>query len=124
MKRHLLTASAVLAAAAPASAHHAGGCNTHACDARVGHKRGKAHKRATVRPYLAWLHRVAACESGGRWYIDTGNGFYGGVQFTLSSWRAVGGRGMPHHASKLEQMYRAVLLLRAQGPGAWPVCGR
>lgn len=77
---------------------------------------------AVVRPYRARLLRMAGCESGGRWSIATGNGFYGGLQFTLSSWRAVGGRGYPHHASRLEQMYRAVRLMRVQGWGAWPVC--
>ena len=76
-----------------------------------------------VRPYRAWLERTARCESGGRWYIATGNGFYGGLQFTLSSWRAVGGWGYPHNAGKLEQMYRGVRLLWLQGRGAWPVCG-
>lgn len=84
----------------------------------------KDHRRTIVRPYSAWLDRVAQCESGGRWHIATGNGYYGGLQFSLISWRGVGGRGWPHRASKLEQKYRAVLLLRVQGRGAWPVCGR
>jgi hypothetical protein len=75
-----------------------------------------------VRPYKARLIRMAYCESTGRWHIATGNGFYGGLQFTISSWRAVGGKGYPHHASRLEQMYRAVKLMRIQGWGAWPVC--
>lgn len=75
-----------------------------------------------VRPYLPWLRSVAACESNGRWFIATGNGFYGGLQFTISSWQAVGGVGYPHQASKLEQQYRGVRLLRSQGPGAWPNC--
>lgn len=89
---------------------------------RVCGHRCKQHK--AVRPYRAWIARTAACESGGRWHIATGNGFYGGLQFTLPSWRAVGGRGMPHHASRLEQEFRAVRLLHIQGAGAWPVCGR
>jgi len=80
--------------------------------------------RRTVAPHRAWLERVAFCESRGDWRINTGNGFYGGLQFAVSSWRAVGGLGLPHEASKLEQMYRGVLLLRRQGPGAWPVCSR
>lgn len=75
-----------------------------------------------VRPYNAKLNRMAMCESSGRWHIATGNGFYGGLQFTVRSWRSVGGRGMPHWASVLEQKYRAVLLARRQGWGAWPVC--
>lgn len=79
--------------------------------------------KKTVRPYLPWLNRTGRCESGNRWWIATGNGFYGEFQFTYSSWHAVGGRGWPHWATRLEQRYRAVLLLRLQGRGAWPVCG-
>lgn len=82
------------------------------------------HRRDVVRPFRGWLAHVAQCESGGDWNINTGNGFYGGVQFTLQSWWGVGGRGFPHQASRLEQMYRAVRLLHTQGRGAWPVCGR
>lgn len=66
--------------------------------------------------------RLAACESGGRWNINTGNGFYGGLQFTLSSWQAVGGSGYPHLASKSEQIARAEILQSRQGWGAWPAC--
>lgn len=76
-----------------------------------------------VRPYNAKLERMAQCESTGRWNIATGNGFYGGLQFTLPTWRSVGGRGMPHWASRLEQKYRAVLLIRRAGYRPWPVCG-
>jgi hypothetical protein len=79
--------------------------------------------RRVVRPHRARLRAIAACESGGRWHLSTGNGFYGGLQFTIGSWRWVGGRGMPHHASRLEQMYRAVLLSRRGGWAHWPVCG-
>lgn len=82
-----------------------------------------AHKRRVVAPYRQYFERVARCESDSRWHIATGNGFFGGIQFTLSSWRAVGGTGYPHEHGKLEQMYRGVRLLRIQGPGAWPVCG-
>lgn len=68
--------------------------------------------------------RVAACESGGRWHINTGNGFYGGLQFTLGSWRAAGGSGMPHHASRETQIAVAERLLTMQGWRAWPTCSR
>jgi LysM repeat protein len=68
--------------------------------------------------------RLAMCESTGNWSINTGNGFYGGLQFTLSSWRAVGGKGMPHHASKAEQIARAKKLQAIQGWGAWPACSK
>jgi len=90
------------------------------CDRRCRQRR---YMRRIVRPYRATFLRIASCESGRRWHINTGNGFYGGLQFTLSSWRAVGGSGYPHHASRLEQMYRGVRLMRIQGWGAWPNCG-
>ncbi len=67
---------------------------------------------------------VAACESGGNWAINTGNGYYGGLQFNLGTWRANGGSGMPHAASKDEQIRVAENVARSQGMGAWPVCGR
>lgn len=66
--------------------------------------------------------RLADCESGGNWSTDTGNGFYGGLQFTLSSWQAVGGSGYPSQASRSEQIARAQQLLASQGWGAWPAC--
>ncbi len=67
---------------------------------------------------------VAACESGGNWHTATGNGYYGGLQFTMSTWRANGGSGSPHQASRDEQIRVANNVLRSQGIGAWPVCGR
>ena len=66
--------------------------------------------------------RLAECESGGNWSINTGNGFYGGLQFQQSSWQAAGGSGMPHQASKAEQIRVAENLLSMQGWGAWPSC--
>ena len=67
---------------------------------------------------------VAQCESGGNWSINTGNGYYGGLQFTPSTWAANGGTGMPHTASKAEQIRVAENTLQTQGAGAWPVCGQ
>ena len=66
---------------------------------------------------------IAACESGGNWAINTGNGYYGGLQFSLPTWYANGGTGMPNHASKAEQIRVAENVLRTQGIGAWPTCG-
>ncbi len=66
--------------------------------------------------------RLAACEAGGNWSINTGNGYYGGLQFSLGSWRAVGGSGYPHQASKSEQIARGQMLQARQGWGAWPAC--
>ena len=66
---------------------------------------------------------LAKCESGGNWSINTGNGYYGGLQFSLSTWRAVGGSGYPHQASREEQIHRATILRdRNGGYGAWPSC--
>ena len=67
---------------------------------------------------------IAACESGGNWAINTGNGYFGGLQFSPSTWRANGGSGMPNHASRAEQIRVAENVLRSQGIGAWPTCGR
>ena len=70
--------------------------------------------------------RVAACESGGNWSINTGNSFYGGVQFTNSTWRAYGGAKYASRAdlaTKAQQIAIAKHTLASQGPGAWPVCG-
>ncbi|GAA3694844.1 transglycosylase family protein [Gordonia hankookensis] len=66
---------------------------------------------------------VAQCESGGNWSTDTGNGYYGGLQFSQSTWEANGGSGSPANASKAEQIRVAENVLASQGPGAWPVCG-
>lgn len=71
--------------------------------------------------------RVAACESGGRWTISTGNGYYGGLQFSTSTWQGFGGgryASTANRASKAEQIAIARRVLAGQGPGAWPVCSR
>ncbi|WP_319019219.1 transglycosylase family protein [Glutamicibacter sp. JL.03c] len=66
--------------------------------------------------------KLAQCESGGNWSINTGNGYYGGLQFSLSTWKAFGGSGMPNQASKAEQIRIATKVQAAQGWGAWPAC--
>ena len=66
---------------------------------------------------------LAQCESGGNWAINTGNGYYGGLQFSLSTWRAYGGPGYPHQQSRETQIAIATKLRNAQGGyGAWPSC--
>ncbi|MET8784582.1 MULTISPECIES: transglycosylase family protein [unclassified Streptomyces] len=70
---------------------------------------------------------VARCESGGNWSINTGNGFYGGLQFTNSTWAAYGGTAYASRAdlaSKSQQIAIAEKVLAGQGKGAWPVCGK
>ncbi|MFT3900679.1 MAG: transglycosylase family protein [Gordonia sp. (in: high G+C Gram-positive bacteria)] len=66
---------------------------------------------------------VAQCESGGNWATNTGNGYYGGLQFSLGTWRANGGTGMPHQNSREAQIAVAERVLQTQGVGAWPHCG-
>ena len=66
--------------------------------------------------------QLAACESGGNWATNTGNGYYGGLQFSASSWQAAGGTGYANQASRDEQIYRAQLLQARQGWSAWPAC--
>ncbi len=66
---------------------------------------------------------LAQCESGGNWAINTGNGYYGGLQFSLSTWRAYGGPGYPHQQSRETQIAIATKLRDASGGyGAWPSC--
>jgi hypothetical protein len=67
---------------------------------------------------------IAACESGGNWSIATGNGYYGGLQFSQGTWSANGGSGSPARASRAEQIRVAERVLATQGIGAWPVCGK
>jgi hypothetical protein len=69
----------------------------------------------------AW-DRLAQCESGGNWAINTGNGYYGGLQFSLSSWRAVGGTGYPHQASRETQIAMGQRLWNQGGWRHWPAC--
>lgn len=70
------------------------------------------------------FNSIAMCESSGDWSADTGNGFYGGLQFSASSWRAVGGSGLPHQASRETQIAMGQRLQARQGWGAWPACSR
>ncbi|MEV7187492.1 transglycosylase family protein [Kitasatospora sp. NPDC093102] len=74
---------------------------------------------------VATWDKVAQCESGGNWSINTGNGFYGGLQFTSSTWSAFGGTTYAARAdlaTKDQQIAVAEKVLASQGPGAWPVC--
>lgn len=77
-------------------------------------------------PVETW-DRLAECESSGRWHINTGNGYYGGLQFSRSTWREFGGRQFAsnaHLATKSEQIIVAERTLEVQGWGAWPTCSR
>lgn len=81
---------------------------------------GEVAKTGT--PTDAQLDALAQCESGGDPTTDTGNSFYGAVQFTAGSWAAVGGMGLPSQAPLAEQYDRARALWALQGWGAWPAC--
>lgn len=75
-------------------------------------------------PSIDMWDRLSICEAGGNWSISTGNGYYGGLQFSQSSWEWVGGSGRASDASREEQIYRGNLLWELQGWGAWPGCTR
>lgn len=79
---------------------------------------------ANAAPVAAW-ETLAQCESGGNWSINTGNGYYGGLQFSQTSWAGAGGTQYapaPHLATKAQQIATAENLLKIQGWGAWPAC--
>jgi hypothetical protein len=71
----------------------------------------------------AW-YRLRVCESGNNYRADTGNGYYGAYQFSLGTWHAYGGAGLPSTAAPADQDYRAKLLYRASGWAPWPACSR
>ena len=86
---------------------------------------GAGHAKAAT-PWNVW-DRVATCESGNNWSINTGNGYYGGLQFSKSTWLAFGGgkyASSAQYATRDQQIYVAQATLRVQGPGAWPVCSK
>jgi uncharacterized protein YabE (DUF348 family) len=69
--------------------------------------------------------KIARCESGGNWAANTGNGYYGGLQFSLGTWHAYGGAGLPSSASRITQIAIAIKVRNASGGyGAWPACSR
>jgi hypothetical protein len=108
---------------------------THARRATRGALAATVTAIAVVAPLLAsgpadaasdrtW-NRLANCESDRRWHINTGNGYYGGLQFSWSTWRAYGGRKfarVPHRARRVEQVIIAERVLDGQGWRAWPSC--
>jgi len=86
-----------------------------------------ASSDASKFPNIRTWERLAGCESGRRWHINTGNGYYGGLQFSSPTWRGYGGgrfAGLAHRASKFEQITVARKVRQGQGWGAWPSCAR
>ena len=89
----------------------------------VGTKKETAKKSSgSSTPSGSVWDKLAKCESGGNWSINTGNGYYGGLQFSLSTWRAYGGSGLPSNASREQQIAIAKKLQADAGWGAWPAC--
>jgi uncharacterized protein YabE (DUF348 family) len=84
----------------------------------------KARPRAAAVAGGGVWDQLAQCEAGGNWAINTGNGYYGGLQFNKGTWAAYGGVGLPHQASREEQIAVAERVQAAQGWGAWPSCTR
>ena len=73
---------------------------------------------------VAQFERLAQCESGGNWSINTGNGYYGGIQFNLATWRGLGFGGYPHQHSKSTQIAAGQKLHSQRGWSPWPACSR
>jgi Transglycosylase-like domain len=71
--------------------------------------------------YATW-DALAECESGGNWQANTGNGYYGGLQFSASTWQSVGGSGLPHEHSRETQIHFGQVLQARSGWGQWPHC--
>jgi uncharacterized protein YabE (DUF348 family) len=91
---------------------------------RIGTKEEAAPVAANFAGGSTVWDQLAQCESGGNWAINTGNGYYGGLQFSLSSWRAVGGQGYPHESSRETQIEMGRRLYAQGGWGHWPGCTR
>lgn len=85
----------------------------------------QAASAGRTEPNDATFDRLAQCEAGGRWDLNTGNGYYGGLQFSASTWRGVGGSGLPSEHSRREQIDRAKILQQRSGwRHNWPSCSR
>jgi uncharacterized protein YabE (DUF348 family) len=91
---------------------------------RVGTKSAPAPTVSYASGNTVW-DKIAQCESGGNWATNTGNGYYGGLQFSLGTWQAYGGSGLPSNASRLTQIAIATKIRNASGGyGAWPACSQ
>jgi uncharacterized protein YabE (DUF348 family) len=73
-------------------------------------------------PDSVW-DKIAKCESGGNWKINSGNGYYGGLQFSAATWKSVGGPGLPHENSREVQIKYAKILQARSGWGQWGCAG-
>lgn len=106
------------------STHRRRGAALAASTAVVGVAAGVLAPTASAAPDSDW-DRLAQCESGGNWATNTGNGYYGGLQFSASTWDAYGGQEFgftADKASREEQIVIGERVLAGQGWGAWPAC--
>jgi hypothetical protein len=85
-----------------------------------GHHHESAHHRMMTHK----LRKLRHCESGGRYHINTGNGYYGAYQFAKSTWHSLGFHGLPSDAKKSKQDAAAKKLHASQGWHPWPVCSK
>ncbi|GAB3992166.1 transglycosylase family protein [Nocardioides marmoraquaticus] len=98
-----------------------------AAKARAAKKRAAKKRAAKRQAQVRVWNRLAHCESTSRWAVNTGNGYYGGLQISPGTWRAFGGQrfaGLPHRATKSEQITVGKRIKAGQGWGAWPSCSR
>ena len=106
-------AAVAAAAAAAAEAAAAAQVQSYSAPVNTGGGGGAGGNLASIR----------ACESGGNYATNTGNGYYGAYQFDQQTWNSVGGSGLPSDASPGEQDQRAQALMNSRGSSPWPTCG-
>ena len=113
-----LTVLAQLGSANPAAAA------TSRSEASARHHAAPTFSHAARRADRLDWKALARCEAGGNPRAVNPAGYYGLYQFTVATWRGVGGHGYPHHASRAEQTLRAKKLFQRAGSSPWPTCGR
>ena len=111
---------AAAAAAEDAAAEEAAAAAEEA--AEEPHRQQDVAPEAPAAPSGGVWDSLAQCESGGNWSTNTGNGYYGGLQFSLSTWQGHGGSGLPNESSREAQIAVAERVRSSQGWGAWPAC--
>ena len=107
---------------------HEGAAARTSCASRSTRSSGSAPRRRRAANFAGgntvW-DQLAQCESGGNWAINTGNGYYGGLQFSLGTWQSYGGPGCPHQQSRETQIAIAEKVRAATGGyGSWPACSQ
>jgi len=119
-----LTLTAALTPLAPLGAETAAAATSRP-KATARHSAGATFSRARASraDRLNW-RALARCEAGGNPRAANPAGYYGLYQFTVATWRGVGGHGYPNHASRGEQTLRAKKLFQRAGSSPWPTCGR